>query len=65
MRDRIASAGHRRAVHSGYDNQSRLAEAIARSPVLRGHFSLRNQESPKSGSGDGHAPFGREDRVMS
>ena len=64
-RDSIASVGHRRAVGSGYDNQSRLAEAIVRSPVLRGHFSLRNQVSPKSGSGAGHAPFGREDRVMS
>ena len=37
-RERIAAAGHRRAVCSGYDNQSRLAEAIARSPVLRPHF---------------------------
>jgi spore maturation protein CgeB len=38
VRDRISSAGHRRAVSSGYDNRSRLAEAISRSPVLRRHF---------------------------
>jgi spore maturation protein CgeB len=40
-RDRIARAGNRRALSSGYDNQSRLAEAIARSPILRRHFSER------------------------
>jgi hypothetical protein len=64
-RERIASAGYRRAVGSGYDNQSRLAEAIARSPVLRDHFSLRNKVSAKAGSGDGRMPLAREDRVIS
>jgi hypothetical protein len=37
-RERIAAAGHARAVSSGYDNTSRLREAILRSPVLRGYF---------------------------
>jgi hypothetical protein len=37
-RECISQAGHRRALSSGYDNRSRLEEAIARSPVLRGHF---------------------------
>jgi len=37
-RERIAAAGHARATGSGYDNASRLREAISRSPVLRGHF---------------------------
>jgi spore maturation protein CgeB len=44
-RDRIARAGNRRALGSGYDNQSRLAEAIARSPVLRGHFAEKPGEA--------------------
>jgi len=37
-RERIAAAGHGRAIRSGYDNASRLHEAILRSPVLRDHF---------------------------
>jgi hypothetical protein len=45
-RNRVARAGHLRALNSGYDNQSRLAEAIARSPVLRRYFSK------KTGSGN-------------
>jgi spore maturation protein CgeB len=44
MRESISDAGHRRALNSGYDNRSRLAEAIARSPVLRPHFV--NQHNP-------------------
>jgi spore maturation protein CgeB len=36
--ERIASAGHRRATTSGYDNASRLREVVRRSPVLRGYF---------------------------
>jgi hypothetical protein len=45
-RNRVAREGHLRALNSGYDNQSRLAEAIARSPVLRRYFSK------KTGSGN-------------
>jgi len=42
-REHIARAGHRRAVTSGYDNQSRLRDAIARSPVLKPYFPTSAQ----------------------
>ena len=38
LRERLSRAAARRAVNSGYDNASRFAEAIKRSPILRKHF---------------------------
>jgi hypothetical protein len=56
-RERISRAGHRRATNSGYANQSRLAEAIARSPVLRRHFS------GTTGRDNDHMQLQRPDQV--
>jgi hypothetical protein len=48
LRARIAEAGTQRAHRSGYDNASRLAEAISRSPILRPFFPIPEPSTERS-----------------